>query len=158
MVRAMKNAYIPRDGAGKYKADFGDARFFSASSAEKPLLAVDGGITMDANAFREDIPTLSYTPEELGMKIEGTPFAKADNGDSPDPTPVEMRENPPFGAFPLTHDKNTLPPSEASNFSAEYEVLNTLNSTLSTAISKYWGIGLVAISLIGVGYYVGNKR
>ena len=31
MVRSMKDAYIPRDGAGKYRADFGDARFFSTS-------------------------------------------------------------------------------------------------------------------------------
>lgn len=153
MVRSMKDAYIPRDGAGKYRADFGDARFFSASSAEKPLLAVDGGITMDANAFREDIPTLSYSPEELGMKLEGTPFEKG-----PDPTPTSFREDPPVGAFPLTHDKNTLPAPEQDAFSAEMKVLNTLNDTLAGAISKYWGIGLVGMSILGVGYYLGRKR
>lgn len=153
MVRSMKDAYIPRDGAGKYRADFGDARFFSASSAEKPLLAVDGGITMDANAFREDIPTLSYSPEELGMKLEGTPFEKG-----PDPTPTSFREDPPVGAFPLTHDKNTLPAPEQDAFSAEMKVLNTLNDTLASAISKYWGIGLVGISILGIGYYLGRKR
>lgn len=155
MVRSMKDAYIPRDGAGKYRADFGDARFFSASSAEKPLLAVDGGITMDSNAFREDIPTLSYSPEELGMKLEGTPFAKSD---SPDPVPTSLREDPPVGAFPLTHDKNTHPAPEQDAFSAEMKVLNTLNDTLASAISKYWGIGLVGISILGIGYYLGRKR
>ena len=74
MVRSMKDAYIPRDGAGKYRADFGDARFFSASSAEKPLLAVDGGITMDANAFRGGHPYTFLFARRIGNEIRRHSF------------------------------------------------------------------------------------
>ena len=38
------------------------------------------------------------------------------------------------------------------------KVLNTLNDTLAGAISKYWGIGLVGMSILGIGYYLGRKR
>ena len=114
MVRAMRDAYIPKDGQGTYSADFGDARFFAASTAEKPLLALDGGITMDSNAFRDDIPTISHTPEELGMRLEGTPFEKQGEAPIDGGIPDEMKADPPVGGYPITHDVNSYPPNESA--------------------------------------------
>ena len=152
-----QDAYISRDTNGRFGADFGDARFFAASTAEKPLLALDGGITMDANAFRDDIPTLSHTPEELGMKLEGTPFQAAANPPVGVNTPPVMREEPPVGAYPITHDIDTYPRQDHSAFEAE-GVLNTMNSKIMTGVQQYWGIGLVVASLVGVGFYLGRKK
>jgi hypothetical protein len=151
-----QDAYISRDSNGRYGADFGDARFFAASTAEKPLLALDGGITMDANAFRDDIPTLSHTPEELGMKVEGTPFAaqKPPIGVN---TPPSMRKDPPVGGFPITHDANSYPINDRASFAAD-GVLNTMNDRIMTGVKQYWGIGLVVASLVGVGFYLGRKK
>ena len=156
MVRAMKDAYIPKDGHGVYSADFGDARFFATSTAEKPLLALDGGITMDSNAFRDDIPTISHTPEELGMKLEGTPFAqqKPPIGTN---TPDSMKADPPVGGFPITHDVNSYPPNDRSSFAAD-GVLNTMNEKIMSSVRNYWGVGLVIAGLVGIGYYLGRKK
>ena len=152
-----QDAYISRDNNGKYGADFGDARFFAASTAEKPLLSLDGGITMDAHAFRDDIPTLSHTPEELGMKLEGTPFEAAPNPPIGVNTPPVMREDPPVGGFPITHDVDTYPRQDHSAFEAE-GVLNTMNEKIMSGVKNYWGIGLVVASLVGVGFYLGRKK
>jgi|TARA_R110000824_G_scaffold378536_1_gene570138 hypothetical protein len=151
-----KDAYISRDTNGAFGADFGDARFFAASTAEKPLLSLDGGITMDAHAFRDDIPTLSHTPEELGMKIEGTPFAaqKPPIGVN---KPDSMKADPPVGGFPITHDANSYPINDRAAFAAD-GVLNTMNTKIMTGVKQYWGIGLVIASLVGAGYYLGRKK
>jgi hypothetical protein len=152
-----QNAYISRDTNGRFGADFGDARFFKASTAEKPLLALDGGITMDANAFRDDIPSLSHTPEELGMKLEGTPFEKSATPPQAVGTPAEMKADPPVGGYPLTHDVSSYPINDRSHFAAD-GVLNTMNQKIMNGVSQYWGMGLVVAYLIGVGFYLGRKK
>ena len=157
MVRAMKDAYIPKDNHGTYSADFGDARFFATSTAEKPLLALDGGITMDSNAFRDDIPTISHTPEELGMRLEGTPFEKRSESPVQGGLPDEMRADPPVGGYPLTHDVNSYPLNDRASFSAD-GVLNTMNQKIMSSVKNYWGVGLVIAVLVGMGYYLGCKK
>jgi len=138
-----KDAYISRDTNGAFGADFGDARFFAASTADKPLLSLDGGITMDAHA-------------ELGMKIEGTPFAaqKPPIGVN---KPDSMKADPPVGGFPITHDANLYPINDRAAFAAD-GVLNTMNIKIMTGVKQYWGIGLVIASLVGAGYYLGRKK
>ena len=157
MVRAMKDAYIPKDGQGTYSADFGDARFFAASTAEKPLLAFDGGITMDSNAFRDDIPTITHTPEELGMRLEGTPFEKRGEPPVHGGIPDEMKADPPRGGYPITHDVNSYPPNDRASFAAD-GVLNTMNQKIMSSVRDYWGVGLVIAGLVGIGYYLGRKK
>jgi hypothetical protein len=152
-----QDAYISRDTNGRFGADFGDARFFAASTAEKPLLALDGGITMDANAFRDDIPALSHTPQELGMKLEGTPFEKPSNPPVGTNTPDSMKEDPPVGGYPITHDVESYPINDRASFAAD-GVLNTMNEKIMTGVKQYWGIGLVVASLVGVGFYLGRKK
>ena len=152
-----QDAYISRDNNGKYGADFGDARFFAASTAEKPLLSLDGGVTMDSNAFRDDIPVLSHTPQELGMKLEGTPFESSPNPPIGVNTPPVMREDPPVGGFPITHDVDTYPRQDRGAFDSE-GVLNTMNTKIMSGVKRYWGIGLVVASLVGVGFYLGRKK
>jgi hypothetical protein len=156
----MKDAYVLKDSHSKANYNMGDARFMSADSADKPLLVVDGGVTMDPSAFRNTSPIRHFTPEELGMSVKGTPFETGTRGDIAEGSgsPDEYGDQPPNNAYPVTFDKNTVNSMDQSLYLAEDTFVEKLNSGVIGAVSKYWGIGLV-VGIIGyAGYYLGSRR
>jgi hypothetical protein len=156
-----KDAYIIKDAHSKANYNMGDARFMAADSAEKPLLVVDGGLTMDPNAFRKTSPITHFTPAELGMNTAGTHFDQnGARGDFSDSTPSSMKDEPPIGAYPVTHDPETASPMDQGLYlHAEDEgMMNSLNNKIISTVSQYWGISLVGLGLLGLGYYLGHNR
>ena len=156
-----KDAYIIKDAHSKANYNMGDARFMAADSAEKPLLVVDGGLTMDPNAFRKTSPITHFTPEELGMNTAGTIFEPdGARGDFSDSTPSSMKDEPPIGAYPVTHDPETASPMDQGLYlHAEGEgMMSSLNKNIISTVSKYWGISLLGVGLLGLGYYLGRNR
>ena len=68
---------------------------------------------MDPNAFRKTSPITHFTPEELGMNTAGTIFEQnGARGDISDSSPSSMKDEPPIGAYPVTHDPETASPMD----------------------------------------------
>ena len=93
MTERMRDAFIVRDHNGRKE--------LMADQRERPMAMGDGTFMAD-NAFRESVPMMSYTPEELGINMAAYPsspkeetafeIAMQDNsqsGDMPSMTPIE---------------------------------------------------------------------
>jgi len=66
MTERMRDAFVVQDLNG-YKE-------MMPSQREKPMSMGDGTFMAD-NAFRESVPMMSYTPEELGINMAAYPMA-----------------------------------------------------------------------------------
>jgi len=62
----MRDAFIVRDHNGRKE--------LMADQRERPMAMGDGTFMAD-NAFRESVPMMSYTPEELGINMAAYPMA-----------------------------------------------------------------------------------
>tara|TARA_B110001452_G_C15225042_1_gene424597 strand:+ start:1089 stop:1541 length:453 start_codon:yes stop_codon:yes gene_type:complete len=68
MTERMKDAFVVRDQNG--------IQNMIPSQRERPMAMGDGTFMAD-NAFRESVPMMSYTPEELGINMAAYPTAPA---------------------------------------------------------------------------------
>ena len=68
MTERMRDAFIVRDLNG--------SKEMMPSQRERPMAMGDGTFMAD-NAFRESLPMMSYTPEELGINMAAYPSAPA---------------------------------------------------------------------------------
>tara|TARA_R110002020_G_scaffold29310_2_gene92598 strand:- start:1515 stop:1967 length:453 start_codon:yes stop_codon:yes gene_type:complete len=68
MTERMRDAFIVRDTNG--------IKNMIPSQRERPMAMGDGTFMAD-NAFRESVPMMSYTPEELGINMAAYPTAPA---------------------------------------------------------------------------------
>ena len=66
MTERMKDSFVIRDTNG--------TKNMIPSQRERPMAMGDGTFMAD-NAFRESIPMMSYTPEELGINMAAYPTA-----------------------------------------------------------------------------------
>ena len=66
MTERMKDAFVVRDSNGRQD--------MIPSQRERPMSMGDGTFMSD-NAFRESVPMMSYTPEELGINMAAYPMA-----------------------------------------------------------------------------------
>ena len=66
MTERMRDAFVVRDQNGR--------KDMIPSQREKPMSMGDGTFMAD-NAFRESLPMMSYTPEELGINMAAYPMA-----------------------------------------------------------------------------------
>lgn len=93
MTERMRDAFIVRDSNG--------SKNLIPSQRERTMSMGDGTF-MDDNAFRESVPMMSYTPEELGINMAAYPSApkeetafeiamrdNSQSGDMPSMTPIE---------------------------------------------------------------------
>ena len=93
MTEKMRDAFIVRDING--------SKEMIPSQRERTMSMGDGTFMAD-NAFRESIPMMSYTPEELGINMAAYPSApkeetafeiamrdNSQSGDMPSMTPIE---------------------------------------------------------------------
>ena len=64
----MKDSFVIRDTNG--------TKNMIPSQRERPMAMGDGTFMAD-NAFRESVPMMSYTPEELGINMDAYPTAPA---------------------------------------------------------------------------------
>ena len=71
-----------------------------------------------------------------------------------------MKDEPPHGSHPVTHDPETASPMDQGLYlHAEDEgMMTSLNKSIIATVSKYWGISLVGVGLLGLGYYLGRNR
>jgi hypothetical protein len=65
MTERMRDAFVVRDTNGQ--------KSMIPSQRERPMSMGDGTFMAD-NAFRESIPMMSYTPEELGINMDAYPM------------------------------------------------------------------------------------
>jgi hypothetical protein len=66
MTERMRDAFVVRDTNGH--------KNMIPSQRERPMSMGDGTFMAD-NAFRESVPMMSYTPEELGINMNAYPMA-----------------------------------------------------------------------------------
>ncbi len=65
MTERMRDAFVVRDTNGH--------KNMIPSQRERPMSMGDGTFMAD-NAFRESVPMMSYTPEELGINMDAYPM------------------------------------------------------------------------------------
>lgn len=135
MTERMRDAFVVQDINGR--------KDMMPSQREKPMAMGDGTFMAD-NAFRESVPMMSYTPEELGINMAAYPRAE------PAPAPIapapvqEATETSPFLAV-VQEDEY----SGGVQFNAD-----TFVETHSYSILKY---GIVALSFYFLGSYYSNR-
>ena len=144
-MSSMTNGYVRKDMNR-------ESNFFSNAEGQEHLLMADG-TAMSADAFRDAHPTTKFTPEELGMNPEASPFHQAN-------PMVESYE----GQTPVYHDTQTVASGgeasqlgiyTAKSFNAEPAAIV---SGLNSWVSKNLGTLLVtSFAVFGI-YKVGVRR
>jgi len=74
----MRNAFVDKD------SNMGND-WLGAIQPVDNLMRMGDGTAMEAEAFSESIPMMSYTPEELGINMDATPQATAIAATNPYP-------------------------------------------------------------------------
>jgi len=145
MTERMRDAFVVRDANGR--------KDMIPSQRERPMAMGDGTFMAD-NAFRESVPMMSYTPEELGINMAAYPMAEEsavaivsqdyqETGEMTSMTPeqqatVERSSNPFLGV--VQEDEY----SGGVQFNADNWVENNSYPILKTML------------LLGVGYFLGS--
>ena len=153
MTERMKDAFVVRDTNG--------TKNMIPSQRERPMAMGDGTFMAD-NAFRESVPMMSYTPEELGINMAAYPTAPAqeqaafeiamqDNsqsGDMKSMTPVQeavlQSSNNPYLAVVQQDEQDG-----GVQFNAEGSITSWVDKN-STAL-------LIGILLFGAGWIAKSK-
>ena len=146
MTERMRDAFVVRDTNGQ--------KNMIPSQRERPMSMGDGTFMAD-NAFRESVPMMSYTPEELGINMAAYPMAtdtalaiaaqdKQQTGEMTSMTPSEevtvQKSSNPFLRV-VQEDEY----SGGVQFNAEGNLLQHHAYDI-----------LKAILLVGVGVYIGK--
>ena len=145
MTERMKDAFVVRDQNGR--------KDMIPSQRERPMGMGDGTFMAD-NAFRESVPMMSYTPEELGINMAAYPMADEsavaiisqdyqETGEMTSMTPaqqatIERSSNPFLGVV------------------QEDEFSGGVQFNADTWIESNSYPILKAILLVGVGYFLGS--
>ena len=147
MTERMRDAFVVRDANGR--------KDMIPSQRERPMAMGDGTFMAD-NAFRESVPMMSYTPEELGINMAAYPMAtdtaiaiasqdKQQSGEMTSMTPtqeVELQE----GKSPFLNVVKQDEYDGGVQFNAE----NNMLETHAYAILK-------SILFVGVGVWIGKN-
>ncbi|MCP4121384.1 MAG: hypothetical protein GY751_06485 [Bacteroidetes bacterium] len=143
----MKDAFVFRDQNGR--------KDIIPSQRERPMAMGDGTFMAD-NAFRESVPMMSYTPEELGINMAAYPMANEsavaivsqdyqETGEMTSMTPeqqatVQRSSNPFLGV--VQEDEY----SGGVQFNAESNMVETHAYTI-----------LKSLLFVGVGVWIGKN-
>ncbi len=145
MTERMRDAFVVRDQNGR--------KDMIPSQRERPMAMGDGTFMAD-NAFRESVPMMSYTPEELGINMAAYPMAtdtalaiaaqdKQQSGEMTSMTPSQevtlQQSSNPYLAV-VQEDEY----SGGVQFNADNWVQNNSYPILKTMV------------LIGIGYFLGS--
>tara|TARA_Y100000310_G_scaffold92011_1_gene89561 strand:- start:2793 stop:3242 length:450 start_codon:yes stop_codon:yes gene_type:complete len=147
MTERMRDSFVVRDQNGR--------KDMIPSQRERPMSMGDGTFMAD-NAFRESVPMMSYTPEELGINMAAYPMAtdtalaiaaqdKQQTGEMTSMTPeqevtLQKSSNPFLGV--VQEDEY----SGGVQFNAE----NNMLETHAYAILK-------SLLFVGVGIWIGKN-
>ncbi len=141
----MRDSFVVRDQNGR--------KDMIPSQRERPMAMGDGTFMAD-NAFRESVPMMSYTPEELGINMAAYPMAtdtalaiaaqdKQQSGEMTSMTPSQevtlQQSSNPYLAV-VQEDEY----SGGVQFNADNWVQNNSYPILKTMV------------LIGIGYFLGS--
>lgn len=147
MTERMRDSFVVRDQNGR--------KDMIPSQRERPMSMGDGTFMAD-NAFRESVPMMSYTPEELGINMAAYPMAtdtalaiaaqdKQQTGEMTSMTPEQevtlQKSSNPFLAV-VQEDEY----SGGVQFNAE----NNMLETHAYAILK-------SLLFVGVGIWIGKN-
>ena len=148
MTERMRDAYVVHDPNG-YKD-------LLPSQSEAPMSMGDGTFMAD-NAFRESLPMMSYTPEELGINMSAYPMqtdtalalgSKSSSGDmksmNPQQEAIIQASSNPFLAVVQQDEQDG-----GVQFSAESSITSWVDKN-STAL-------LIGILLFGAGWIAKSK-
>jgi len=143
----MRDAFVVRDQNGR--------KDIIPSQRERPMAMGDGTFMAD-NAFRESVPMMSYTPEELGINMAAYPMANEsavaivsqdyqETGEMTSMTPeqqatVQRSSNPFLGV--VQEDEY----SGGVQFNAESNMVETHAYTI-----------LKSLLFVGVGVWIGKN-
>lgn len=155
----LTDTYIVKDSNSSWDAGLN-------KNVRENIITMDDGFAIYADAFSSSFPTNNYTPQELGMKTEGTPFAQ--HGGIPQKAPHTYDSNQQFstqiGGNSATNYPSppaTTPPKVTKEFSAEAQgaernvggqEIEPKQTVLSATISEFneWTSNNVGSLFIGL--------
>ena len=143
----LTNGFVRRDA----NSEIG---FLPPTTSE--ALMLNDGSTMPASAFKEDYPVTKYTPKELGMNIEASPFYNPDKANAAGAVPSQ-----PSGSGIVAEDTQAA----ATNVLEADEALQIVSFGASSAVSSFnsWAASNIGFLLLGAGvlyavYQYGVRR
>jgi len=143
----MRDAYVVRDTNG--------TKDMIPSQRETPMAMGDGTFMAD-NAFRESVPMMSYTPEELGINMDAWPKAEKQEQTAFE---IAMQDNSQSGDM-----KSMTPIEEAQVQSSNNPYLTVVQQDEQDGGVQFnsdwvednaFGI-LKVIAILGLGLWVGK--
>jgi len=147
MTERMKDAFIVRDTNG--------TKNMIPSQRERPMAMGDGTFMAD-NAFRESVPMMSYTPEELGINMAAWPSAPAQEQTAFE---IAMQDNSQSGDMrSMTPVQEAVVQSSANPYLAvvqQDEQDGGVQFNSDWVENNAFGI-LKGVILIGIGVWVGK--
>ena len=147
MTERMRDAYVVRDTNG--------TKDMIPSQRERPMAMGDGTFMAD-NAFRESVPMMSYTPEELGINMDAWPKAEKQEQTAFE---IAMQDNSQSGDM-----KSMTPIEEAKVQSSNNPYLTVVQQDEQDGGVQFnsdwvednaFGI-LKVIAILGLGLWVGK--
>ena len=147
MTERMRDAYVVRDTNG--------TKDMIPSQRETPMAMGDGTFMAD-NAFRESVPMMSYTPEELGINMDAWPKAEKQEQTAFE---IAMQDNSQSGDM-----KSMTPIEEAQVQSSNNPYLTVVQQDEQDGGVQFnsdwvednaFGI-LKVIAILGLGLWVGK--
>ena len=161
----MKNDYVVHDQNSSWMG--GEKSWNKDRRAE--VIAMSDGAVMYEGAFGGSFPMNNYTPQELGMKTDGTPFAQ--QGGIPQKAPHTYNSNQPISINPSP--PTTTPPQQ--EFSAEntqtgekdipgnevkpkLQIVSDFNDWASNNVGSLFMGLLAAYGIFRLGVWSANKQ
>ncbi len=147
MTERMSDAFVVRDTNG--------SKNLIPSQRERPMAMGDGTFMAD-NAFKESIPMMSYTPEELGINMDAYPMA------SDTALAIAAQDKQQTGEMTSMTPAEEVTIQESSNpflrvvKEDEYSGGVQFNAERNLVKDNAYDI-LRAVILVGVGIYLGKN-
>ena len=153
MTERMKDAFVVRDTNG--------TKNMIPSQRERPMAMGDGTFMAD-NAFRESVPMMSYTPEELGINMAAYPTAPAQEQTAFE---IAMQDNSQSGDMKsMTPKQEAIVQSSNNPYLAVVQqdeqdggVQFNAENSITSWVDKNSTVILVGILLFGAGWIAKSR-
>tara|TARA_R110000751_G_scaffold11644_1_gene40676 strand:+ start:1198 stop:1641 length:444 start_codon:yes stop_codon:yes gene_type:complete len=141
----LTNGFVRKDG----NSEIG----FLPPTQSEAMMMGDGSV-MPATAFRDDYPITKYTPQELGINVEASPFYDPETNSQSQAAPMQ-----PSGSSTVIADNGTTPESfDSQDIQVLSDAAKYAAGSVNSWISNNIGFMLLGSVLVYGVYRFGVKR
>lgn len=141
----LTNGFVRKDG----NSEIG----FLPPTQSEAMMMGDGSV-MPATAFRDDYPITKYTPQELGINVEASPFYDPETNSQSQAAPMQ-----PSGSSTVIADNGTTPESfDSQDIQVLSDAAMSAAGSVNSWISNNIGFMLLGSVLVYGVYRFGVRR